>query len=199
MTRAHASLDDFKLTRRSPPPLTPPTSLRPHHTRPRRPSGSRAAPPPAPFAGDSPSCPERGDVATQPGRVVWGDAHARLENTQRHVEASMEPMEAWGSSRASTPAPHSIIALQSPPPKWPRRREALVHVEVARRPGPLRLAHERLALLDEVRVELRERGRVALDGPRLGSKRVIQRRFNVSGPRRRVPKKASTLRDRSKR
>ncbi|KAK7254540.1 hypothetical protein SO694_0001143 [Aureococcus anophagefferens] len=34
---------------------------------------------------------------------------------------------------------------------------------------------------------------------RLGSKRVIQRRFNVSVPRARVPGKASTLRDRSER
>ena len=34
---------------------------------------------------------------------------------------------------------------------------------------------------------------------RLGSTRVIQRRFNVSVSRARVPKKASTLRDRSKR
>ena len=32
-----------------------------------------------------------------------------------------------------------------------------------------------------------------------GSKRVIQRRFNVSVPRARVPEKASTLRDRSER
>ena len=38
--------------------------------------------------------------------------------------------------------------------------------------------------------------RVAAD---LGSKRVIQRRFNVSVPRARVPEKASTLRDRSER
>ena len=34
---------------------------------------------------------------------------------------------------------------------------------------------------------------------RLGSKRVIQRRFNMSVPRARVPEKASTLRGRSKR
>ena len=34
---------------------------------------------------------------------------------------------------------------------------------------------------------------------RPGQKRVIQRRFNVSVPRARVPKKASTLRDRSER
>jgi hypothetical protein len=33
----------------------------------------------------------------------------------------------------------------------------------------------------------------------LGSTRVIQRRFNVSVPRARVPEKASTLRDRSER
>ena len=33
----------------------------------------------------------------------------------------------------------------------------------------------------------------------LGRKRVIQRRFNVSVPRARVPEKASTLRDRSER
>ena len=33
----------------------------------------------------------------------------------------------------------------------------------------------------------------------LGSTRVIQRRFNVNVPRARVPKKASTLRDRSER
>ena len=39
---------------------------------------------------------------------------------------------------------------------------------------------------------LRRRGR-------LGRKRVIQRRFNVSVPRARVPKKASTLRGRSER
>ena len=41
-----------------------------------------------------------------------------------------------------------------------------------------------------------------LDGGRrglLGRKRVIQRRFNVSVPRARVPGKASTLRDRSER
>ena len=35
-------------------------------------------------------------------------------------------------------------------------------------------------------------------GPRLGGKRVMQRRFNVSVPRARVPGKASTLRGRSK-
>ena len=35
--------------------------------------------------------------------------------------------------------------------------------------------------------------------PGLGSKRVIQRRFNMSVPRARVPEKASTLRDRSER
>ena len=34
---------------------------------------------------------------------------------------------------------------------------------------------------------------------RLGSKRVIQCRFNVSVPRARVPEKASALRDRSER
>ena len=35
--------------------------------------------------------------------------------------------------------------------------------------------------------------------PPQGRKRVIQRRFNVSVPRARVPKKASMLRDRSER
>ena len=35
--------------------------------------------------------------------------------------------------------------------------------------------------------------------PHLGSKKVIQRRFNVSVPRARVPERASTLRDRSER
>ena len=38
-----------------------------------------------------------------------------------------------------------------------------------------------------------------LDDERLGSKSVIQRRFNVSVPRARVPEKASTLRDQSER
>ena len=37
------------------------------------------------------------------------------------------------------------------------------------------------------------------DAQRLGSKRVIQRRFNVSVPRARVPEKAPTRRDRSER
>jgi hypothetical protein len=48
--------------------------------------------------------------------------------------------------------------------------------------------------------ELDEEGVLALRGePRLGSKRVIQRRLNVSVPRARAPGKASTLRDRSER
>ena len=47
------------------------------------------------------------------------------------------------------------------------------------------------------RVDLVEE-RVALDR-RLGSKRAIQRRFNVSVPRARVPEKASTRRERSER
>jgi len=38
-----------------------------------------------------------------------------------------------------------------------------------------------------------------LNGDDLGSKMVIQRRFNVSVPRARVPEKTSTLRDRSER
>ena len=56
--------------------------------------------------------------------------------------------------------------------------------------------------LGDERVLVRGVGAVAL-GVReplgLGSTRVIQRRFNVSVPRARVPGKASTLRDRSKR
>ena len=49
-----------------------------------------------------------------------------------------------------------------------------------------------------VALELRaERGR--REAEHLGSTREIQRRFNVSVPRARVPKKASTLRDRSER
>ena len=46
---------------------------------------------------------------------------------------------------------------------------------------------------------VREVRLVARDRERLGSTRVIQRRFNVSVPRARVPEKASTLRDRSER
>ena len=46
--------------------------------------------------------------------------------------------------------------------------------------------------------DVAERGARAVERD-LGSKRVIQCRFNVSVPRARVPKKASTLRDRSKR
>ena len=38
-----------------------------------------------------------------------------------------------------------------------------------------------------------------VDGDGQGRKRVIQRRFNVSVPRARVPEKSSTLRDRSER
>ena len=49
--------------------------------------------------------------------------------------------------------------------------------------------------------ELEGRGHLAVErrGDRLGRTRVIQRRFNVSVPRARVPEKASTLRDRSER
>ena len=49
-----------------------------------------------------------------------------------------------------------------------------------------------------VALELRaERGR--REAEHLGSTRVVQRRFNVSVPRARVPEKAPTLRDRSER
>ena len=52
-----------------------------------------------------------------------------------------------------------------------------------------------------LRRDARRLERVAVDvlPDRLGSKRVIQRRFNVSVPRARVPRKAPTLRDRSER
>ena len=49
-----------------------------------------------------------------------------------------------------------------------------------------------------VELVLRRLGRVEVDEG-LGSTRAIQRRFNVSVPRARVPEKASTLRDRSER
>ena len=49
------------------------------------------------------------------------------------------------------------------------------------------------------RAGVAERGRGVAPAPGLGSTRVIQRRFNVSVPRARVPPKASTLRDRSER
>ena len=47
--------------------------------------------------------------------------------------------------------------------------------------------------------ERRRRVERRREEPRLGRTREIQRRFNVSVPRARVPKKASTLRDRSER
>ena len=81
-----------------------------------------------------------------------------------------------------------------------------------RGPGPVVLVAEdvvgRLELVDEPRdaaaapatvqhARRRPVGAEHVDG--LGSKRVIQRRFNVSVPRARVPEKASKLRDRSER
>ena len=65
-----------------------------------------------------------------------------------------------------------------------------------------RLAREAPAVGREAREELsdplevRERRRVRVD---LGSKRVIQRRFDLALPRARVPKQTFTLRDRSER
>ena len=64
------------------------------------------------------------------------------------------------------------------------------------RVGPL--GKEQEARLDAVELRHR-RERRAEAAEDLGSKRVIQRRFNVSVPRARVPEKASTLRERSER
>ena len=73
-------------------------------------------------------------------------------------------------------------------------------------PGAAEVARGRLRRVAEVRVVRADQDErldaLALAEPhgrRLGSKRVIQPRFNVSVPRARVPKKASTLRDRSER
>jgi len=51
----------------------------------------------------------------------------------------------------------------------------------------------------ELRVFDSKVDRAASEATRRGRTRVIQRRFNVSVPRARVPGKASTLRDRSER
>ena len=75
----------------------------------------------------------------------------------------------------------------------PRGGVALDEAEVRRRVLEERAAELERAAGLEAALLARER-RVDL-----GRKRVIQRRFNVSVPRARVPKKASTLRDRSER
>ena len=66
-----------------------------------------------------------------------------------------------------------------------------------RRPPPERRAPVRD--LEDLALERAPVGREALEAERLGRKRVIQRRFNVSVPRTRVPEKASMLRGRSER
>jgi hypothetical protein len=72
-----------------------------------------------------------------------------------------------------------------------RPEDGIRNVRVRRRPveGPRRRRQ----------VQLRQVRRAAVLEADLGRKRVIQRRFNVSVPRARVPEKASTLRDRSER
>jgi hypothetical protein len=67
--------------------------------------------------------------------------------------------------------------------------------------GPRRDAVEAAAHDDDAAVAAarRARGERRAEELRLGRTRAIQRRFNVSVPRARVPGKASTLRDRSKR
>ena len=74
-----------------------------------------------------------------------------------------------------------VLVLAEVSPAVERRAE-LVDVDA---PDDARRAHGRVVH------EERERG--------LGRTREIQRRFNVSVPRARVPEKASTLRDRSER
>ena len=75
-------------------------------------------------------------------------------------------------------------------------------------PGPLGIAVERGAPeagpREDAEAVVGRRARRAVEPRgeepgRLGGTRVIQRRFNVSVPRARVPEKASTLRDRSER
>ena len=70
----------------------------------------------------------------------------------------------------------------------PQRAERLVRRRVDGLGGALR-----------GRVDVRRRRRAVDARAAQGSKRVIQRRFNVSVPRARVPEKASMLRDRSER
>ena len=81
-----------------------------------------------------------------------------------------------------------------------------VLADAAPGPGAAEVARGRLRRVAEVRVVRADQDErldaLALAEPhgrRLGSKRVIQPRFNVSVPRARVPKKASTLRGRSER
>ena len=70
--------------------------------------------------------------------------------------------------------------------------------DLARGPRDL-LAVTRLDGLEDLLGPLEVLREALVEGPRLGRKRVIQRRFNVSIPRARVPKKDAHVRDRSER
>ena len=65
--------------------------------------------------------------------------------------------------------------------------------------GPPSAPEERERRAEDVRASVHDAMADGRDRRHLGRKRVIQRRFNVSVPRARVPGKAPTLRDRSER
>jgi hypothetical protein len=106
---------------------------------------------------------------------------------------SAERFEVRSGPRRSVPAPR--VAEHGP--------HVVVELRQVVREGDLRRVEGRGLARGVRAAPLRERGRERRARRRraredLGRTRVIQRRFNVSIPRARVPEKASTLRGRSK-